>query len=268
MQEISQHPQGTFSWIDVATTDLDSAKSFYGKIFGWANEDISFEGDVVYTIFQLHGKPVAGCGILPQDMQDQGIPPYWSSYIAVDDVDAIAAKAGELGATVVVQPMDIMDNRGRMSIIMDPTGAHIGFWQARAHIGTHYKNIPGTLVMSELSTRDTEKAGQFYRDLIGWTPKTAEVQNIRAPEMIKHTSFLHNDQMIASMLPIGKDWGDDVPPHWLPYIQVEDCERTVALVKKIGGSTMFDPVEVPDMGKFSLIRDPQGAMFNIAHFYG
>ncbi|HEV2907269.1 MAG TPA: VOC family protein, partial [Actinomycetota bacterium] len=99
MGEVKEYPNGTFCWIDLGTTDVGGAKSFYGGLFGW---DFADMGDTGYVICRLDGQDVAG---IHEHAEDEGVS--WSSYIAVDDVDAATARAKELGATLTVDPTDV-----------------------------------------------------------------------------------------------------------------------------------------------------------------
>src|ERR1700710_1557386 len=97
MGERTSHPAGSFSWTDLQTDDLDRAKSFYADLLGWSYDDIPIGDGAVYSMAKVQGKTVAGLGV----RQGPGIPPHWNCYVTVDDVDAAAARAGELGANVV-----------------------------------------------------------------------------------------------------------------------------------------------------------------------
>jgi len=75
-----------------------------------------------YTIFRLEGRDAAaGCTLRPEELS-QGVPPHWKLYVAVDSADATAARAAELGGTVLAPPFDVFD-AGRMAVVQDPTGA-------------------------------------------------------------------------------------------------------------------------------------------------
>jgi predicted enzyme related to lactoylglutathione lyase len=110
---------GAFSWSELQTSDVEGAKKFYGGLLGWATEDFP-SGDMPYTIVKA-GEDMVG-GIMSLPAQCAGVPPHWGVYITVEDVDASAQKATELGGTIVVPPMDIQDV-GRFSVIRDPQGA-------------------------------------------------------------------------------------------------------------------------------------------------
>ena len=61
-------------------------------------------------------------------LPDQSVPPHWRSYISVENLDATILKAQNIGATIIVPAMQV-GNMGRLAIVVDPTGAHIAFWQ-------------------------------------------------------------------------------------------------------------------------------------------
>jgi predicted enzyme related to lactoylglutathione lyase len=111
--------QGAFSWSELMTTDVGGAKKFYTNLFGWKTEDMPME-NMKYTIVKVGEEGVGG--IMPIPAQAEGSPPNWGVYVTVDDVDATARKATELGGKVLIPPTDI-PNVGRFSVLQDPQGA-------------------------------------------------------------------------------------------------------------------------------------------------
>jgi predicted enzyme related to lactoylglutathione lyase len=118
-EAFKQH--GAFSWCELMTADVAAAKAFYGKLFGWKTEDMSMPG-MTYTVVKAGGSEIGG--IMETPKESQGMPPAWGTYVTVDDVDATAKTAGELGARLLVPPTDIPDV-GRFCVIQDPQGATI-----------------------------------------------------------------------------------------------------------------------------------------------
>jgi predicted enzyme related to lactoylglutathione lyase len=113
----AEPPVGVFVWDELHATDPATAAAFYGDLIGWTTTSF-VEG---YEFFNA-GETVVG-GL----MQERGGSPvaYWLSYFAVDDTDAAAAKAMELGAGVILPP-ESMENVGRYAVLTDPTGAAFG----------------------------------------------------------------------------------------------------------------------------------------------
>ena len=117
--QYKQH--GAFSWFELMTSDVDGAKKFYANLFGWATEAMPM-GDMNYTIVKV-GEEGLG-GIMATPPQAAGSPPNWGVYVTVNDVDATARKAEELGGKILVPPTDI-PNVGRFCVLQDPQGATI-----------------------------------------------------------------------------------------------------------------------------------------------
>lgn len=120
-------PAGRFCWDELMTPDPDSAKRFYGAVVGWQSEDMPMQ-EMTYTLWKRpgalgpDGKPRQAGGLMKSP---PGVPhPFWCSYVLVDDCDASAARAKQLGGTVVMAPTDI-PNVGRFATLIDPTGAAI-----------------------------------------------------------------------------------------------------------------------------------------------
>jgi hypothetical protein len=112
---------GAFSWYELMTTDTEGAKKFYPNLFGWQTEDMTME-NMTYTVLNVAKEGVGG--LMPIPPQAEGMPPTWGVYVTVDDVDATAAKAEELGGKVMMPPTDI-PNVGRFCVLQDPQGAVI-----------------------------------------------------------------------------------------------------------------------------------------------
>jgi predicted enzyme related to lactoylglutathione lyase len=255
MTEMTEYKPGTFSWIDLATTDADGAKKFYQKLFGWSTTDNPAGPDMVYTMAELGGKPVAALYQQGAEQQSQGIPPHWLSYVTVANAAETAEKAKSLGGNVLMDAFDVME-AGRMALIQDPTGATFAIWQPQQHIGAHLVNEYGALIWNELATTDKNVATDFYTKLFGWSSQTQEMPS--GP----YTSFMNGESMAAGMLEMTEEWGN-IPPHWMVYFGTDDCDATVATAKELGGTILVDPTDIPSVGRFAVLQDPQGAAFSV-----
>ena len=111
---------GDFSWCELLTRDVESSKEFYKQVLGWEMEEMPMEGGA-YTVIKAGEQAVAGIMAMPPQVP-QEVPSHWGSYVTVDDVDAIAKKAEDAGATIVVPPSDV-PNVGRFCTFQDPQGA-------------------------------------------------------------------------------------------------------------------------------------------------
>jgi predicted enzyme related to lactoylglutathione lyase len=117
-----------FVHIELGTKDLEKSKKFYAGLFDWKLEEIP---GMDYTIINV-GEGTGG-GMMQQP--DPAIPDQWLPYILVDDVSASAQKAQSLGATVVKEVTEVPE-MGWFSVMVDPTGAAFGLWQAKAGMGS------------------------------------------------------------------------------------------------------------------------------------
>ena len=117
-----------FVHVELATTDIDKAKSFYQSLFSWKLQDMDMGGGTTYTMINV-GEGTGG-GMMKQPVP--GAPSAWLPYALVDDVKAATEKAKSLGAKVMRDVTEV-PNAGSFSIIIDPTGAALGLWQPKAN---------------------------------------------------------------------------------------------------------------------------------------
>ena len=115
---------GHFAWNELITGDVEKAKAFFAQAVGWSASPMPMPGGHVYWVFEQDGKPAAGVVSL-EALGLTGMPPSWFSYLEVDDVDARLKAVEAAGGKVTRPPWDI-PNIGRIAVIQDPTGAHLG----------------------------------------------------------------------------------------------------------------------------------------------
>jgi predicted enzyme related to lactoylglutathione lyase len=248
MPDRTEYATGIPNWVDLQTSEPAAAKGFYTALFGWDYEDMPMpDSPAVYSMAKLRGKYAAAIAPLPPQ---QGVPPHWNSYVATADVDAITGRVASAGGTVFMPPFDIMD-AGRMSFVADPTGAPIGLWQAKNHIGSEVVNEPGAFTWSELQTPDVDAAAAFFATVLGWEAQPFEGMD--------YTVFNNDGVGIAGAT---KPAMPGVPPNWLVYFDVADTDATVAKAKELGASVLAEPMDIP-AGRFAVLSDPQGAVFAV-----
>jgi predicted enzyme related to lactoylglutathione lyase len=252
IMEVTKHEPGTFCWVELATSDGPAAKKFYTSLFGWSVVDNPMDVGV-YTMLQKNGKDVGA--LYEMGPQQKGMPPNWGSYVCVENANDAAAHAKELGATVMMEPFDVMEH-GRMAVIQDPTGAVFSLWEPKSHIGARVFAEPSSFCWNELYTTDPAKAEAFYSGLFGWT------KDLRHLDYGDYVIFKNGGQMAGGMMQIQKDWGP-IPPHWLVYFAVDDCDKAVEKAKGLGAEVTWPPMDIPEVGRFSMLKDPQGAAFAV-----
>jgi uncharacterized protein len=248
MTEITKYEPGSFCWTELATNDRKAAAEFYGSLFGWTPDEQPMGPDDVYVMLKKGDKVAAA---LYHDKQS-GAPPHWNCYVAVTSADEAAEKAKSLGGTVIAPPFDVFE-AGRMAVISDPEGAVFQVWEARNTKGADIIREEGALTWNELMSHQAEKARDFYTALFGWTAKGG-------PEYIE----MHlGNEGIGGIFPMQGEMFQHVPANWMPYFHVSDCDASANKARSLGARIVKEPQDIPKVGRFAIISDPQGAMFNI-----
>ncbi len=253
MPSIDKHAPGTFCWVELGTTDHDAAKKFYGSLFGWTFVDQAMGPGGVYTIFQLGGRDCAALYSMPEAERAVDAP-HWNLYVAVENADASAAKAIELGATVPAGVFDVQ-TAGRMAIVIDPAGAAFSVWQGKDSPGLRVMGDHNSYCWADLTTGDRLGAKKFYEALFGWKIFPGKDKD--------ESTYLH---IMSGERGIGGIQPDmmrkpGVPPHWLPYFLVADVDAVTAKAKDLGGTALVPPMIVGDSLRIAVLADAQGAVF-------
>lgn len=251
----STNKPGSFCWMELGTSDQNAAKKFYMNLFGWTVEDAPMGPGEFYSMFKLNDNVAAAAYTLRQDQQAHGVPPHWMIYIATDSADDSSRRAAELGATILMQPFDVMD-AGRMAVVQDPTGAHFCLWESKKTSGVTAKSTDGAFCWADLNTRDIPRATEFYSKLFGWTLEKGENDN---------SDYLHiknGDEYIGG-IPSAEQQDPNVPPSWLLYFETSNCDASVEKAKQNGAKVFFGPVSMENVGRFAVLSDPQGAVFSL-----
>ena len=259
MPEITEYAPGTPSWADLLAHDGQAAKDFYTALFGWEYQDHPAGPDMTYTMYTHNGQ--AACASAEAGSGQENLPPHWSVYVTVDDLEAAVARAQAAGGSVVFGPMDVtpMPNHtvGRMAIIQDREGAFLRLWYPVAHAGAGVMMEPGALCWFELATTDPESAADFYQQVLG-----VEIKQDENVQEFPYWLMWLGEQMVGGIIQIGEDWGP-VPPNWGVYFGVNDVDATTAKAQELGGGVIVEPRDLMDFARFSVVRDAEGAVFTI-----
>lgn len=247
--------QGQFCWLELTAINWKVAKAFYCDLFNWRAEDEDIGDGMFYTKMYIENNVVAAMFQRTPEQEAQGVMTNWLTYIAVDDVDATLAIAEPLNANVLAGPHNVMD-AGRMAIMQEPNGAVFAIWQANQHAGIGQRDIPGSLCWSELATLNREDSKSFYHQILGWQYDDKDMMG-----MI-YTELAVGEHQEGGMLEMGDEWGD-TPPHWMNYFAVDNCDEAVDKAQSLGAVICVPVTNIPDVGRFAVINDPQGATFSI-----
>lgn len=247
---------GAISWPELQTSDPDTAVNFYKKVFGWNFDTMPMPtGD--YHVAKFGDEKGGLCGIF--EAPEPGLPTAWMFYVTIADAKATAARAGELGGTVIVPPMDV-PTIGTLLGIQDPTGAVIMALQysdeqqeVDSQIEFEFEQsfgIHGMFSWYELRTPDVEAASEFYSALFGW-----DIEVVEMPGGMKyHTCKLEDVGFGGLVTPPSSD----VPPHWGAYVTVDDVDATAKAVADAGGTLHVEGMDVEGVGRISIFNDPTG----------
>jgi uncharacterized protein len=274
MSDQDRYIPGVPCWVDTNQPDPEAAVAFYRGLFGWDFEDVTPPGAPLrYFLALLRGAAVAGVASQPEGTQR---PVAWDTYVWVEDADAVAARVGAAGGSVLSEPTDVGD-AGRAALCADPEGAAFCLWQAKEHRGAAIVNEPGSLNFNDFNTRDLDRARRFYGAVFGW--EVLDLGGGHAWALPGYGDFLEqrNPGMRASMAEMGAperfedvvasvaQISDDTAPHWGVTFAVDDADAIAARAAELGGRLIAAPFDAPWV-RMTVITDPQGATFTASKF--
>jgi uncharacterized protein len=113
----------------------------------------------------------------------------------------------------------------------------------------------GRFVWYENLTRDVPGAIAFYSEVVGWKTQAFDKNSA-------YTMWVSGQGPLGGVMAMGKEMGQ-TPPHWMAHVQVADVDAVAAAVKRLGGKVHHGPEDIPDVGRFAVIGDPQGAVLSL-----
>lgn len=232
---------GRFVWHEQVSSDPKQAQDFYTQLFGWGTQ--AYGND--YTMISAGGHNHGGFS----KAMEGAPPPHWLSHIRVERLEHMIEKATRAGGRLAAGPFE-MGDVGRIAIIADPLGAYVSAYEPQGEGPAP----EGVFVWDELGTSDADRAQRFYEEVFGWT--TSDM----GPSYGGYRVFNRGEVGIAGLMKLSDE---SVPPHWQPYVSVDDPNATAAKALELGGSVLAEPMDVPNVGRLAILRDPQGATFGI-----
>jgi len=249
-----------FVWHDLNTKNAEAAKRFYGELFNWTFEKSE---NSPYAHIKA-GEEMIG-GIRQMDANER-TPPSWLGYVGVDDVAASVATITKNGGKVYM-PTTTMEKVGTFAVIADPTGGVFAPWKsARPGEDREPTGKPGmhTFCWDELTTNDVEKAARFYEAAFGWAVEKVDMGAMGTYTLLKRTGVKDEkgaDKNAGGVMNIPPN--APYPPFWLSYVAVPDAAATAEKAKRLGGSVMAGPMDIPNVGKFAVLLDTEKAAFGV-----
>lgn len=244
---------GRFVWYELLTTDIAAATAFYARVMRWGAWDASMPGRP-YILFGDGKSAISALTPLPDEARRTGVEPTWVCYVGVDDVDAAAGQAVQLGGAVQVPPTDVADI-SRFCVITDPQGTRLALfkWRNLAQQPSAAPDAAGRVGWHELLAADWEQAWSFYAALFGWQKEEAEVS-----ETATYQPFSAGGQMIGGMFTKPPTIAT---PFWLCYFNTDDIDAAAERVTTGGGQVLDAPLETGGGSWVIQCADPQGAAF-------
>lgn len=255
MPRMMSYDPGTPCWVDLSSPDPVASAAFYGELFGWRARTEPVPEAAGYRLFAL-GDGAGECevaAVLP--LTSEGQQPAWTTYVSVTDVDATVKAVEAAGGQVLTGPLDMLD-QGRMAIFIDAAGAVIAAWQPRRFQGAALAGDRDTYCWSELVCRDIDGARAFYGEVFGWQGDT------RPFGPSSYTEWKIDGRALAGMVQMNEQWPAEIPPHWMVYFAVDDCDACASRTAELGGTVSVRPTDIPT-GRIAVLSDPHGAFFSV-----
>jgi uncharacterized protein len=239
------HSSGRFVWHELLTANSKAATGFYGELFGWKAREEDM-GGMKYTMLSAGGTDIGGIVAPPP-----GAPTSWLSYCTVADVDKAVRRTRELGGSVGMEAMDI-PTVGRFAVIKDPVGAVLAvIRQEQEAPESDALPAPGTFCWNELLATDPRAAVAFHKDVFGWSVTEKDMGPMGVYNVLNR-----GDKMAAGIM---KAPMAGAPSAWLSYVAVEDVDASTKRAERLAAKLILPPNDIPKIGRFSVIADPQGA---------
>jgi predicted enzyme related to lactoylglutathione lyase len=256
MSERDRYPAGVPCWVTNLQHDVPAARDFYGEIFGWEME--SGPADLApYALARLRGRDVAAIGTLPAPDMSAA----WVMEVRTDDLGATVAAVRDAGGEVLQEEVDFTPI-GKLGVFVDPVGATFCAWEAGDREGAQLVNEPSAWSMGALQTADADRAARFYGAVFGWqTEAFGPATMFRLPGYVggEEAQPVPRD-VVAVMMPADPQ----ASPAWGVDFWIDDVERAVDDVRRLGGSVLAGPYDAPPAFSQAVVADPGGAVLSLS----
>jgi predicted enzyme related to lactoylglutathione lyase len=245
-------PTGRFVWFEYIAKDAAKAQGFFGELFNWTTSAMPIPGGGSYTMITAGGAMIGG---YPPAEAIKNAPPnaHWISHLQVDDTDAVVAKVKANGGRVLSESHKM--DMGTHTIVADPLGGALALWQPSKSEGTgDWSGKDNQFCWNELFTEDPAKSVAFYKAIGGF-----EEEKLEMGPMTYHMLKSEGKPRAGVMKPMMPG----VPQAWLPYVQVASADASHDKAKRLGATILVQPMDIPNVGRFSIFADPLGATLGI-----
>ena len=256
MPNVEKHRPGSFCWIELATSDQKAAKDFYGQLFRMERQRHSDGAGRLLHDLSTRRSRRGGSLHAAQRPARAGCAFALDALRRGRQCRRVRSKGWGTGRTSLSSSVRRCELRqdGR-----DSGSDRAGLFDlgAQGEQGTGIAGVGGTLCWADLSSPDPASAAKFYSDLFGWK---ATSDNDDDPAS-GYQHIQNGEDFIGGILPAEKD--SKIPPHWLPYFQVANCDLSAAKAKELGAGFLLPPTTMENVGRMAVIADPQQAVFAV-----
>jgi len=235
-----------FVWFEYVSTDAPKAQGFYGELFGWGTKKVPLPGGE-YTVIAQGDVTIGGYLPTPDSAPKQAM---WLTHLRVDDAKAAAQKAKSLGGKILMDAEKI-GNVGTKAVVADPHGGVLALWQPTDPNEKSSPAADNRFCWNELTSKDPAASVAFYKALGGFSTDAMEMGPMGTYHLLKT-----GDTMIAGIM---KPPMPEAPHAWTPYVQVANTDATTEKAKRLGGQIIVPPTDIPNVGRFAIFADTQGA---------
>lgn len=235
--------ESDFIWTDLSTFDLNKAKDFYSKAFGW-----EFFGQD-YLIGSYLNKESCGIYKMPKKFEKMNLPSFWMSYIFVENIDKVVSKAKKFDNVIVEIEPSYFDENSKIALIRDPSGAGFTVYQGD-NINSKY-DLENFMNFNVLHINDIKLVKDFYESVFEWNID----RNFECEDNEVYNIFNENGKLIGN-IEVFEDSIKGKYQYWMPIFRVCDISKFEDEVLSLGGEVLWRMSE-----KKVIFMDNQGASF-------
>ncbi|WP_274474346.1 VOC family protein [Mangrovimonas aestuarii] len=240
---------GQFVWHDLATSNPNVAMKFYGEVFGWKFETLG-SGNNLYYVIKNQGKSIGG---IFQLAQKYGENSEWIGSMSVQNLETAVSFNETNGGKTIYKIADFK-GRGETALIQDPQGAIVALLKSATGDPENGSLVNNEWLWNELWTTDLDGSLRFYKGLVEY--ESMEVEQSKAPYFI----FSNTGKKLSGAL---KNPVREARSAWMPYIKVDDVNKSVAKAEAAGAYVVMKPNQEIRNGTVAVLIDPLGAQFTI-----
>lgn len=243
------HP-GRFVWYQYLSANPRQAQGFFGELFNWTVQELPMpEG--TYQAIAIDGRMIGG-----YEPAYKG-PTAWQSLLGVANAKESAAQVAALGGKVLSEVSMAFGNK---AVVEDPHGGAFALWEP-AQSEPEPPPITGAFCWNELMSVDAEASVKFYCAIGGLVDDAKDMGPMGTYHVL--TSYRVLESGGAPRAGIMKRFSPQQPHMWTPYVSVASADATAEKAKRLGATIVVPPDDIPNVGRFSILMDPQGAAIGL-----